>query len=351
VSSATSPTSRPHPVRGAHQLEGVSLKTKAFALFLVAAAVAGCSSDPDEAAATNEEGQREITIGVTVPNALFMTTMVGADAGIFAEHGLDVTVEVLDGGPAATQALLSGDIDVLEGGLTEILTTYGTANQLVGFAETVSAPAYQFFGREGLDSWDDLADGELVGVSAVGGLDYAVTRYAMTEAGLDPDDYQYIASGGGTQRASALLAGTVGMTSTSPPGSYLLEQEGLEPIGELSEFLDTFPIEIYATTEATVDEDPELVSAIQESLVDIGEYIRGHRDETVEILQSYLEFPEEQREIYGRTVDYFAPYIAPEEISREGHELVVDFYSSEGQVNGEPEDVLNTLFTYWDGGN
>lgn len=296
-----------------------------------------------------DDSPREITIGLAVPLPVFLTTMVGEGSGIFEEAGLDVTVEIFDGGPAATQALLAGEIDLLEGGLTEVLSTYDSAEPLVGFFETVSAPAYAFYGREGIGSWSDLDDArELVGVSAIGGLDYAISRYALDQAGLDPDDFEYTAAGAATQRASALLGGTIGMTSSLPPGSYLLEEQGLEPMGDLSDFLDTFPLEIYATTRSTLEDDPDLIERVQEAAANIATWITDNPDGAVDILQDYLEFPEEQRELYLRAVEYLGPYIAPAEPSREGHELTVDFYIAEGLIDDDRDIVLDTLFSYWD---
>ena len=83
--------------------------------------------------------------------------------------------------------------------------------------ETV-APFYHLLASPNIESMKDAVDkGAVAGVSGIGSLDYAMTRYLFKRAGLDPDKIKYVQAGTPGQRTAALEAGRVQLAISAYP--------------------------------------------------------------------------------------------------------------------------------------
>ena len=289
-----------------------------------------------------------LRIGTAVFSDAFVATYVGDRRGIFEKHGVKVEVLPFQGGPKAIQALLAGEIEVFEGDFTPVLSTYGSGEELVVFAQTVVPPHYRFVGRQGITSWQKLAESRgVVGVSAIGGIDYIVVRYAMSRAGVDPNSVRYIAAGSPLDRANALMAGRLELIASTVPGYYLLEQRGLPTIGQLKDVLDRFPLEQFATTRKFHAANPNTINAIVAAHREAVEWTRQNQAGATDILMDVLKAKPDQREIRLRALGEIAPYLAPRDVTEEGYRLLVQFYIDEGRIKDPVDVVLGKLLTFW----
>jgi NitT/TauT family transport system substrate-binding protein len=320
------------------------------ALSLLATAC-GLGAPQGSAPASKDSGKPETTsvkIGTAVPSAAFTATFVAIEKGIFKKYGLDVQVQPFEGGPRAVQALIADEVQVFEGDFPPILSTYGKDDELVVFSQTHSWPNYQFFGKKGIDSWQKMVDANgVVGVSAIGGIDYIVARYALTKAGFKADSVRYTAAGAPAERSRALIAGRVDMVAAAPPGSYLLEKEGMPKIGQLGDVLSGLPLEQYATTRKFYGANPNTLKVMVTAQREASEWVRQNKDAATDTLMTTLKIDPAQREDWRRTMDEYGPHFGPSEVSRDGYRLLTQFYVEEGRIKDDPETVLGKMLTFW----
>src|SRR5438046_1679958 len=79
----------------------------------------GSPSAPASAAAAGEPEKKHMEIASPVDTSGTMPMRVAQDAGYFAKHGIDVTVNVVSAAVAA-QGLTAGSFDLYQGGTTPV---------------------------------------------------------------------------------------------------------------------------------------------------------------------------------------------------------------------------------------
>ena len=151
-----------------------------------------------------------------LPTAPPTITTVGAyfalERGFFKQEGLDVEVVPLPGSVTVVRALLSRQVDIA---LTDPATVF--------LAYTNGAPIKIISGpvEKGTDalvadaSIKTIADlrGKRFGISEPGGQQHSQARLLAAKYGVNPDDIQFLAIGGPTDRARALLLNRVDATT------------------------------------------------------------------------------------------------------------------------------------------
>ena len=131
------------------------------------------------------------------PAVDFLPVFVAVDDGIFARHGLDVTVQILPNGGLVPAALQSGSIQV--GGVsTPILLQAAQGGLAIGViaGATVAAGGDgvgSVLGRSGV-ALGAPADflGKRVAVSSVGSFLHVLFRQWLADRGVDPDRVQFV---------------------------------------------------------------------------------------------------------------------------------------------------------------
>lgn len=253
--------------------------------------LAACSSadptpaeSPDEAPAAEETGEaeepaeaedevREITIGaLSISETAPLWAAV--EAGIFEEHGLDVTVQPIQGGAQAMPALLNGDVDFsigqpfgamrasLQGLDVKIIANYAKSyaegddiNSVVaGAGSSITGPA-------------DLA-GKKVAVNSLGAAGDLTIMAAVADAGGDPSTIQFVEVAFPDAPAQ-LEAGNIDAAWVPEPFvSMVVGAGGARVVDPYQATLPGLPTLVIQTTGATVTDDPELVQAVRDAFAD-----------------------------------------------------------------------------------
>jgi NitT/TauT family transport system substrate-binding protein len=155
------------------------------------------------------EGSRSFTV---------MPLYIAMDAGYFAEKGITIDLVTMKGGPAAANALLSGDVDIAVslaetpikmrslGKDIRVLTLVQDRNPCV-LVVPVSSKA------------QSLADlkGKKIGVTATGSLSDLVARAYIRQQGMNESDFEIIGLGSGATVSAALERGQIDAAMTFTP--------------------------------------------------------------------------------------------------------------------------------------
>lgn len=169
-----------------HARAGVLL---AAALTLSLAGCGGESSEGAQASATS------ITVGL-IPIADYAPVTYALDQGYFADEGLDVEIQPLQGGAAAVPGLLSGDLQISVTNWVSFVQAQEKGIPIQAFAPgAVARPGWS--GVYAADSSrikgaEDLA-GKTVAITELKTVTELTTRVGLSEAGVDPESVEFAA--------------------------------------------------------------------------------------------------------------------------------------------------------------
>ena len=121
-----------------------------------------------------------------------MPIYAAAEAGFFKQKGISLEVITMRGGPAAANALISGDVDLVTGALEQALKmkAKGQDIKVIASIQHKSPFAIVVPVDSPVKSLADLK-GKTIGVTAVGSSSNVQLRGYMRQQGMDPDkDFQ-----------------------------------------------------------------------------------------------------------------------------------------------------------------
>ena len=151
---------------------------------------------------------------------------VARSAGIFKNHGLDVELVYTRGGNAAMQALVGGAVDYAATALDVVIQAYANVGaQIRRFAVTGRLPLFAVVTApstaDKIRSIKDM-EGKMVGVSALGNADHALTLYLLKQAGADAQKVQFATMG--VNLLEALRQGQIDAGVVQEPALTLLKR-------------------------------------------------------------------------------------------------------------------------------
>ena len=198
---------------------------------------------------------------------------VAIGEGYFAEEGLDVRVEAINGSGAVLQALSSGQAQFGRPGPGPLLAARGRGVDVVFI--------YNFSARSNFDvvvpvdspvqSPADLK-GTVVGVGTADGAEVGFARNVLAGSGLTENtDYTFLAVGDGGPATAAFAQGAISAYSASTADAAILTQRGA-PVRDITppEFARFFG-NGFVTTGDLIRNDPELVEKFVRAI------FRGHQ--------------------------------------------------------------------------
>lgn len=127
-----------------------------------------------------EKTTLEVAIAATGP--LYLPLLLAADAGYFDKRGLKVNLTVLSATVSA-QALLSGQVDIYQGGTATIHANVG-GSDVIYIGAAVDKSTLVLFGQKGITTFDGLR-GKAVATTSVGAFGEIAMRKSAKERGME----------------------------------------------------------------------------------------------------------------------------------------------------------------------
>ncbi|KDA04808.1 thiamine biosynthesis protein [Microbacterium sp. CH12i] len=262
-----------------------NLRFTALAAATAAAALilSGCSggSLEGDAKTTDAPASGDLThviVGV-LPIAPASAMQLGIDEGIFEKHGLDVELQLGDGGAALLPAVSSGTMQFAVGNPLSVLTaaSQGLDMRIIaGYSRNYENPSdpedkapsgIVVAADSGIKTWKDL-EGKTVAINALNTQGDLGTK-AMVEAdGGDPSKVNFIEIAFPDQLAQ-LEQGNIDASWTPEPFlSKSRATEGVEFLGDPLRAIDNLYTMVTFTSGAYADANPEVVDAFRAALIE-----------------------------------------------------------------------------------
>lgn len=238
---------------------------------------------------------------------------VAQTQGFFKKHGLEVEVTQFRASPELLTAIVSGAVDIGISGLTSVITGHQRNLPLKAFYVETVAPYYYLLASPNIKSMQDAIDQNAsAGVSGIGTLDYAMTRYLFKKAGLNPDKLKYIQAGTPGQRTAALESSRVQVAISSVPEKYAVLRRGkVHQIAKMSDYSKNFGLEVLWSTNDYIANNGEAIRRFLAAMDDAAEWIRTS-PEAPAFLARFIGFtyPEGQADVKEALKEIRYPTVA-----------------------------------------
>lgn len=257
----------------------------------------GCGATAGPESSADGSGRRDITVG-TLPIIDAAPIHLAIEEGWFADEGLSVTVEVVQGGAAAIPALIGGDLHIAYGAWPSFLRANAEGFELravadgtrarPGFTQILALPG------SGLEGNPQGLAGRRIAVNTLGNIGELAVRAALARAGLEPDTAELVEIGF-PEMTAALERGDVDAIWASEPVATLARDAvgAVLVTDSYVDDLEAFPVAGYQASAEFVAEHPDTIAAFRRALERAVAHIAEDPDAVVELAPSFTNLSPE----------------------------------------------------------
>lgn len=186
---------------------------------LVAAPLGRAAQSPD---LKPEKNRLEVAIAAYGP--LYLPILVAQEAGYFTKRGVNVSISVLSA-TASAQALISGAVDIYQGGTATIHANVG-GSDLIYIAASVDRSTLVLFGQKGITTFEALK-GKSIATTSVGAFGEIAIRKTTKERGMEVGkDIKLLYHKGPPDALSTFLLGNADGLIVTPPQTEMAKSKG-----------------------------------------------------------------------------------------------------------------------------
>ncbi|MFI8092161.1 ABC transporter substrate-binding protein [Streptomyces sp. NPDC086080] len=295
----------------------------AVALALTLTACSGSSTDGESTSAASGKADGKLTpvkVGV-IPIVDVAPIYLGVEQGFFKDEGLDVKLELAQGGAAIVPAVMSGQYQFGFSNTTSLLlaSSQGLPLKVLTAGAVSTGKAGADFGAvvampdSGIKNAADLA-GRTVAVNTLQNIGDTTVRSVIDKAGGDADSTKFVEMGFPDMPA-AVNDGQVEAAWIVEPHLTRAVQAGAEVVSW--NFADTDPdllVATYFTSQQRMAEDPETVKSFTAAMKKSLEYAQANPDAVRAVLDSYTEIDPKVKD--AMNLPRFVPDADPAAIKR-----------------------------------
>jgi len=215
-----------------------------------------------------EKKLERIRVGGGSVGAPQLTMWFAKEANLYEKHGLAVEAISIPGSSMALQAMLSGELPIIQlGGAASMQANLAGADTVI-VATILKKFLFSIFSRPEITRIADLK-GKLFGATRFGTLSDFASRFALEKNGLNPDrDIAMVQTGGQPETLVALLTARVQAAALSVPAILRAKK------ANMLELLDM------AKLDATIH---------QNGVVTTRKYLKTNEDTVRRFLRAYIE--------------------------------------------------------------
>ena len=316
---------------------GSTGKETAVASAAETAAEASTVAETSAEAADTETSIDKLTV-TYVTSPLNVPTIIEKDQGIFEkELGVPVEYAELTSGADQTQALASGDVQVLYavGATSVILSAANGADIKVLNMYSRSPKAFCMYSKdETLTTPENLKGKTIAGPTGTNLHELLVSYLAQADMTLDDVNYVNMTI---PDAKAGLDGGSVDVALLAGATAYNAEQQGYHLVAD-GEGLISALIAV-ATTQKFYDEHPDVIEKLAAAQDEIASYMADSQDKTIETVAAALDLDVDAvKEMYG----FYDFSTEITDADKEGFQKTADFMYESGMIENELD--VNTLF-------
>ncbi|HEU4344925.1 MAG TPA: ABC transporter substrate-binding protein [Candidatus Binatia bacterium] len=177
--------------------------------------------------------RNQLNVAIAAYGPLYLPLLVGHEAGYFSKRGLSLNISQLSA-TASAQALLSGAVDVYQGGTATIHANVA-GSDVIYIGASVDRSTLILFGQKGLSTFENLR-GKSVATTSVGAFGEIAMRKTARERGMEiGKDIKLLYHKGPPDALSTFLLGNADGLIVTPPQSEMARSKGFPVIVDFYE--------------------------------------------------------------------------------------------------------------------
>ena len=268
---------------------------------------------------------------------------VTKEAGLFEKHSLDLQMIYIDGGPRAVQALLAGDIPIVQAGGSAPVAARLRGGDVVTIGGLLNALAFSLIVHPDIRRPEQLK-GKSLAVSRLGSISDYASRKILTKWGLRPDrDVSLLQIPGGSPvRLAAVQSGTVAGMVGQPPLTTMARKFKLHILAEPQDFGAAYPNTVITVHQSYIKRHPTVVRNFKQAIIEGIRVYKTRPDFSKKVIAKYMRITDalaiEDSYAFFSALVPAKPYPSLEAIK----EALIELQESEPKArNARPEDFVD----------
>jgi ABC-type nitrate/sulfonate/bicarbonate transport system substrate-binding protein len=269
-----------------------SRRLLAAALVALSTLAAGCGALGDEPEAAAAGGPPILRIGLPTGVTSFANAdiIVAQQKGFLADYGVAVEIQNFRSGVSVVQAVADGQIDVGASSIEPVINAAAGGGDVVIIGAYSDRLAVSAVTPKDIFSPADLR-GRQLGVQEVGAFREVMTRLVLQQAGLTPNDVQYVPVDAQSYLA-ALVDGRI-QSAILQTEQAVAASHAYGNLHVLSNLFDIVPNYHYGTffvSRAWLDANREEAERLMTAITKTHRFMYDNKDETVRIVADATGF-------------------------------------------------------------
>jgi NitT/TauT family transport system substrate-binding protein len=266
-------------------------------VFLVLALFADRSSD----SSAQEKRLEKIRVGGGSTSATQMSMWLAKEGGFYEKQGLGVEAISIPGSSLALQAMLAGELPIIQlGGAASIQANLSGADTVI-IATIVKKFLFWIYSRPDINRMEDLK-GKVFGSTRFGTLSDLASRFALRSYGIDPErDITMVQTGGPAETVTAILTGKIQAAALSPPATLQAKKAKLKELLNMSKLDAEYHINGVVTTRRYLKTNEDTVRRFMRAYIEA--VARAQRDKAFAIKAMGRTFRTDDRELLDESYD------------------------------------------------
>jgi len=274
-------------------------------------------------------------------SAVHTPLYVAKDEGFFAQNGLDVRLQIVQG-PAQTAAMISGELQFGDFGGNELTDADLGGASLVGIATLADLPVFSLFADKKYKTMNDLV-GQNIAVTALGTTTSATAELFLKHFGLQ-DKVKIVGSGGTTESIlAALINGLVAAAIVNPASAEQARKLGFVELVNGVTLGVPLNYDVIAVSRNYLKDHPDQVQGFlrgyQQGWTYSGD--SGNKPGTMKAMQKYSKFPDDLADIsYQSMLPVWSGKKVPT-VDPEGITNVLSFSKNPKAAGARPDQFID----------
>ena len=260
-------------------------------------AVIGCSSN----LFAQEKKLERLRVGGGSASAAQMSIWFAKEGGYYEKNGLNVEVISIPGSSLAIQAMLSGELPIIQAGGAGPIQAALSGTDTVILATIVKKFNWWIFGQSNVARMEELK-GKIFGVTRFGTQSDLASRIALRKAGLEPDrDVTMVQTGGPAETVTAMAAGRVNAAAISPPATLHAKRLKLKELMDLTSLDVEYHVNGVVTTRRYLKANEDIARRFLRAYIEGA--VRGMKDKPFAIKTMGKYFRTDDKEVLDETYE------------------------------------------------
>jgi ABC-type nitrate/sulfonate/bicarbonate transport system substrate-binding protein len=240
-------------------------------------------------------------VGGGSASATQMSLWLAKEGNFYEKHGLNVEVISIPGSSLALQAMLSGELPIIQAGGAGPIQANLSGTDTVVIATIAKKFSWWIFSQPHINRLEDLK-GKVFGTTRFGTQSDLASRIALRRHGLDPDrDVTMVQTGGPAETVSAMMTGKIHAAAISPPATLQARKVKLKELLDLSKLDIEYHVNGLVTTRRFLKTNEDTARRFLRAYVEGA--VRGMKDKAFAIKTMGKYFRTDDREVLEETYD------------------------------------------------